>query len=291
MAFGAERPDKPPGWMKTTLDVFQVVSPVLGLAVLWWFLVQPWLRHHRVTLDGLLCLALFTTSIYDPLVDLLSPWYTYNTVLVNRGSILGLLPGHSTYYHPGAVPALPLLFIPPVYIWAFMLLVVGGDSLLTKIKTRWPILPVAGQIATIWVLMAIGDFLMEGLFMQRVAFHTYNGGSFNLFSIHYYRYPATLFLILASMLTTLVAFRHYRNARGEAWVDRGTASARDWQTTVTRFLAILAFVQVSIVGISQAPAVLIGTLHNPWPADIQNRSYLTDQLCGPTVGQPCPGSR
>ncbi len=134
-------------------------------------------------MDGLLCVALFTTSIYDPLGNWLSPWFTYNAVLVNRGSVLGLLPVHSDYYHPGAVPAFPLVLIPPIYIWAFMLLIVGGDRILAFIKTRWPRLPLSGQLAMIWVVMAIGDFVLE-VFLQRVACYAYAGGMFNLFSDH-----------------------------------------------------------------------------------------------------------
>src|SRR5215475_9848521 len=50
-------PDQPPTWMRTALDVFQIVSVVAGLVVLYWVLIRPWIRERKVTIYGIFAIA------------------------------------------------------------------------------------------------------------------------------------------------------------------------------------------------------------------------------------------
>ncbi len=79
-------PTDPPTYMKflLTANTFVLLG---GLPVgIWWFIVRPWRRERRITLDGMLLVSLSLMFFQDPLLNYLNTWCTYNTWQFNRGS-------------------------------------------------------------------------------------------------------------------------------------------------------------------------------------------------------------
>jgi hypothetical protein len=73
-----------PAWMKVTIWVCEVVLPLVAIATIYGFMIRPWRRTGRLTLDGALCLAFGLSSIYDPLSEYVQNWYAYNSFFINR---------------------------------------------------------------------------------------------------------------------------------------------------------------------------------------------------------------
>jgi hypothetical protein len=94
------------------------------------------------------------------------------------------------------------------------------------------------------------------------------------------------------VLTAFACLRFFKNDRGETVVERGIgrhqpSSAR---AALIRFLAILGGVQVILLLTYHGPMLMWQSVHaGPWPKEIQERSYLTDHLCGAGSEQACPG--
>lgn len=50
-------PTDPPTFMKVALMLWQIGSPVLFPVAIWWFIIRPWRRERRITLDGMIMVS------------------------------------------------------------------------------------------------------------------------------------------------------------------------------------------------------------------------------------------
>src|SRR5690349_11786292 len=94
-------PTDPPLYMRAFLT-FNGVLVCVGLPVaIWWFIIRPWRRERRITLDGMLLVSMGLMFFQDPLLNYFNTWCTYNTWLWNRGSWSSDIPGWVSPEQPG----------------------------------------------------------------------------------------------------------------------------------------------------------------------------------------------
>src|ERR1700712_3562073 len=74
-------PDAPPMYMKAFLTMNAVVVCVGLPFAIWWFVVRPWRRERRITLDGMLLASTGLMFFQDPFLNYINTWCTYNTWL------------------------------------------------------------------------------------------------------------------------------------------------------------------------------------------------------------------
>src|SRR6516165_8849995 len=114
-------PSDPPMLMKAILTTWTAVI-VVGLPVgIYYFIVRPWRRERRITLDGMLLVACGLLFFQDPLLNYFNTWNTYNTWLWNRGSWVPYIPGWQSWEQPGHMMAEPLLMNTPGYSYGVLL--------------------------------------------------------------------------------------------------------------------------------------------------------------------------
>src|SRR3954447_26040529 len=58
-----------PTGMKLAIHSWEVGSAVASLVILYYFLIRPWRRERRLTLDGILCLTAFTIFWQDTIIN------------------------------------------------------------------------------------------------------------------------------------------------------------------------------------------------------------------------------
>lgn len=87
------------------------------------------------------------------------------------------------------------------------------------------------------------------------------------------------------------ALRYFKDDRGLTVVERGvdTLPISQGRKTLLRFLAISGMLNVLVFCFFNLPNGLIGAHSTEWPRDVQDRSYLTDRLCGEGTDRACPG--
>ena len=128
----------PPTLMKVVLTTWTAVI-IIGLPIsLYYFIVRPWRRERRITLDGMLLVSCGLMFFQDPLLNYFNTWSTYNTWMWNRGSWVQDIPGWQSYGEPGRMMAEPLLMNAPGYSFGVLLCTILGCWVMRKAKQRWP---------------------------------------------------------------------------------------------------------------------------------------------------------
>jgi hypothetical protein len=283
-------PTHVPGWMSVLAVLAQAGSVIAGSAVAYAFLIRPWIKQRRITADGILVLVFASVYWQDPLMSYAQNQLTYNSLYVNLGSWAPHLPG---WVAPRAhlVPE-PLLLIGPSYIWWAFGFVTLGNLVMRRAQARWPRIGRVSLILITYGFFALTIFVIESLMMRSGVWSFPSAiRSVTLWGGHYYQLPIYEVILAAAWWTALAALRFFKDRRGNTVVERGveSVSTSGRRRTLLRLLALVGAANSIFLGYNIA-YVFIGGLHaGPWPTDIQYRSYLVDNLCGPGTTYACPG--
>ena len=285
-------PSDPPMYMKAFLTMNGVLVCV-GLPIaIWWFVIRPWRRERRVTLDGMLLVSMGLMFFQDPLLNYFNTWCTYNTWLFNRGSWSPYIPGWVSPDSPGHQVPEPLLINAPGYAAGVLVITIFGCWVMRKIKARWPNISNLRLILVTYAFTFVLDFVMEAGFMLPFGLYTYPGSirSVSAFAGTYHQWPIYEGLMWGGVQAAMCSLRYFTDDRGRTVVERGLEQTQDGlvKQQVTRFLAIFAGISACFFVFYNVPAQWIGMHADPWPADHLKRSYFNGGTCGAGSDQPCP---
>ncbi|BDB41194.1 DUF5135 domain-containing protein [Mycobacterium kiyosense] len=285
-------PSEPPWLMKVPLMANAIILWIAAPFALWWFIIRPWRRERRITLDGMLLASMGLMFFQDPLLNYFNTWCTYNTWLFNRGSWSSHIPGWVSPEEPGRQVAEPLLTNAPGYAYGVLLITIVGCWVMRRIKARWPDISNLRLIAVTYAFTFVLDLLMEGCILLPIGFYTYPGAirAVSLNAGHYYQWPVYEGLMWGGVQAALCCLRYFTDDRGRTVVERGLDSVRGGvvQQQFIRFLAIFAGVSACFFVFYNIPAQWFGMHADPWPEDVQRRSYFNGGICGDGTRQPCP---
>jgi len=285
----APGPTPLPGWMKVALTCCQIVLPLAGLVVLYWFVIRPWRRERRIGLDGLMAIAFLTLSFHDPLSAYIGHWYTYNAWQVNMGSWVNSLPGALAPGTPDHQVAYPLLIVPGAYVVVFLLVTMMGAAIMRGAKARWPAIPRLGVAAICFAVMVPFDIVFEGIVFMPMGSWEYPGGHIKIFADTYHAYPLNEALTTGAIFTMFACIKYFTNDRGQSLAERGAErlGGGPIRVTTVRMLAVTGLVTLAMTIGYTLPNTWFGAHSTAWNQDIQKRSYLT-YTCGEGPGVACP---
>jgi Spirocyclase AveC-like len=285
-------PSEPPLYMKIPLMANAIVLWVGLPFALWYFIIRPWLRERRITLDGMLFMSMGLMVFQDPLLNYFNTWCTYNTWLFNRGAWTSHIPGWVSPEEPGRQVPEPLLTNAPGYAAGVLLITIVGCWVMRRIKARWPNISNLRLILATYAIAFVFDFVMEGLVLLPTGLFTYPGAiravSFNAGT--YYQWPVYEGLMWGGVQTALCCLRYFTDDRGRTIVERGLDRVRGGfvRQQFTRFLAIFGAVSACFFVFYNIPVQWFAMHADPWPEDHQKRSYFNGGICGDGTDMPCP---
>lgn len=285
-------PSEPPMFMKVVLVTLTIFC-VVGLPIaIYYFIVRPWRRERRITLDGMLVGAMGLMLFQDPLLNYNSTWSTYNTWLWNRGSWVQDIPGWVSFGEPGAMMAEPVLINIGGYAFIVLLCVISGCWVMRKVKQRWPNISNVGLVGVVVAYCIFFDLVMEGMIFLPMGFFTYPGAiqALSLNAGTYYQWPIYEGLMWGGVQAGLTCLRFFTDDRGRTFVERGLDSVRGGfvRQQFIRFLAISAACSTFFFVLYNIPAQWFAMHQDPWPEDILKRSYFLMGICGEQTDRPCP---
>ncbi|AEV74492.1 hypothetical protein MycrhN_3983 [Mycolicibacterium rhodesiae NBB3] len=284
-------PTDPPTYMKILLTTNGIVMCVGLPVVIWWFIIRPWVRERRITLDGILFVSCALFFFQDPLLNYFNTWCTYNTWLWNRGSWSSHIPGWVSPESPGRQVAEPLLINATGYGMVVVLAIVGC-WFMRKIKARWPGISNVRLIMVTYAAAIVADFIMEACFLLPFGLYTYPGAirSVSIFAGTYHQWPIYEGLMWGGVMTALSCLRFFTDDKGRTVVERGLDQIKGGfaKQQIIRCLAIFAAVSACFFFFYNVPAQWFGMHADPWPEDHQKRSYFNGGICGDGTDVPCP---
>ncbi|HNM83285.1 MAG TPA: spirocyclase AveC family protein [Mycobacterium sp.] len=284
-------PSDPPMYMKTMLTINAAAMVILLPLTVYWFLIRPWVRERRFTLDGLLFVSCALFFFQDPFLNYVNTWCTYNTWLWNRGSWSSHVPGWVSPEEPGRQVAEPLLINATGY-GMVMFFAIAGCWLMRRMKNRWPGMSNLKLILATYAAAIVLDFGLEAGFMLPFGLYTYPGAirSVSVFADTYHQWPVYEGLMWGGVMTALACLRFFTDDRGRTIVERGLDQVRGGfaKQQFIRFLAIFAFTSSAFFFLYNVPAQWFALHSDPWPADHQKRSYFNGGICGDGSDTPCP---
>ncbi|MFE3001693.1 spirocyclase AveC family protein [Nocardia sp. NPDC059246] len=284
-------PSDPPAWMKICLVAMQIILPLGELGLICWFVVRPWLQDRRIGADGILVIAFATLFFWDPISSYAGHWFTYNSWLFNKGSWLHSVPGSLAFGKPGQEQAYPLLVIPGAYVCIFMLTVALGGWVMRTARSRMPRIGTFGLLVITYPVMVLFDVVFEGIVFEPMGAWSYPGAHLALFEGTYHAFPLSEALTTGLLFTGWAALRYFTNDHGQMVSERGIEEIGGSQVkkTLLRALATAGIAHVIFFCTYNLPNTWMGLHSSEWPKDVQERSYLTDHLCGASVNRACPG--
>ena len=285
-------PSDPPAWMKAELQVFQFGGAIAAAAIFYFLLIRPWRRDRSVTIDGILSLVVLLLSVYDPLSNYFGHWFTYNAYMLNFGSIMGELPGVLSHHEPGATQAWPIIVLPTAYVYVFAALLAMGRWFMNRVRARRPEMSSLALVACAFLFFVAVDVILEGIFFMPLGLWAYAGGHGRLLGEgNYWTLPVQEVLAFSMVFTGVTAIRYFVDDRGRTFAERGVdeLAVSSRKRTGLRFLAVFGAVNLWLVVAYHLPNGLLALQANNWPTDVQNRSYLTNQICGQGTDRACPG--
>ncbi len=279
-----------PTWDKWVLDGWQAFGVPCLLVFLWHFLVKPWRKEGHITTDGLLCLVFGTIWWQDPMSNWSSVSFTYNSYMLNFGNWTHNIPGWPLP-HSNQI-AEPTLWVDPIYIYLVFGAAVVGSVLMRKIKARWPEMGTFGILSLTFLTFMVFDALLEPILMA-LGFWSYPSTVpwLTLWHGTRFQYPIYEAFFWGGVWTLWASVRYFRDDKGETLAERGIDQVRvsGKKKTGLRFLALAGICNFLFLFAYNVPIQFFVIHQANWPSSISNRSYLTDNLCGPGTTYICSG--
>jgi hypothetical protein len=278
--------DQAPHSYVVLIRCLELVSILLAIAQIWYFIIRPKLRTGRLSFDGIFFLACWMLYIQEPGLDYNSNQFIYNTVDYNMGSWCRYIPGWNS---PNAqlIPVGSIIwclaYLTLVGLWAYT-----GSSLMGWAQRRWPGLA-AWQLMGICFLAFIpADLILEhGIVYYQLFNYASTVPSLTLNAGKTDQFPLYEVLSWCATLTCLASIHFFRNEQGEFFVERyiHTLKVGARIKTWLRFFAILGLAQTCFLLCYNVPYFYWSTkggAYPPYPA------YKIAGVCGPGTNFDCP---
>jgi hypothetical protein len=284
-------PTPVPTYMKASALALQILLAVFFVTMLYRVVVRPLRRDGRLSFDGLLFLALVFVWWQDPLFNYVTNGFEYNSVLFNLGGWANHIPGWNA--PNGNRIAEPLIGVLTIYIAFACGASIVGSKLLRKIQARRPQLGTPTLFAGLFLAFALMDIVLEFSFV-RLGLYAAGGTAdgWNFFPSRFYRFPVYEPILVSLVFCGWTAIRYFRDDKGQTLAERGIDRVRAGakQKTWIRFFALVGMVNLVLLFGYSIPVQLWQLHAGAWPRSIQERSYLTNGLCGAGTTYACTGS-
>jgi hypothetical protein len=285
--------DKAPDHVLAAVSIGQILSPLIGAGIVWWWLIRPWIRERRLTTEGMaLIAALCLYFPYDITNNYTTFFFQYNAHFWNVGSWLGAMPGAMVPRSHNVVE--PIIFMFPAYAWGVFLPMLWGAKFMAWLRKRRPGIGNAGLLGITLLLCCFFDLVGEGTVVL-LQIESYYGAQHHLSifggTIHQFPVYETLFIGLLYVGGSALLF--FRDDKGRTFVEKGgetTEPALGGRAkgvrTGTRQLAVIGFFVTLEFACFMVPINWMALHVDTFPAG--GKSYLIEDVCGPGTPYPCP---
>jgi hypothetical protein len=268
------------------IRIMDVISILLAVAQVWYFIIRPKRRTGRLSFDGIFFLACWMLYMQEPWIDYNSDQFLYTTVDFNMGSWCRYVPGWNS---PNAelIPVGSIIwclsYLTLVGLWAYC-----GSQLMGWMRRRWPKLSGWQLIGLCYLAFIPADLILEHFIVATQLFnYASTVPSLTLDAGKTYQFPLYETVSWCGTLTLLASVHFFRNDAGETFAARGLNRIKVGQggRTFLHFLAILGICQTGFFLTYNVPYFYWSTKGGAYPP---YKEYKIAGLCGPGTNYDCP---
>jgi Spirocyclase AveC-like len=279
-------PDPIPDWALTLIRFSEVFCGVLILVFLWVLLIKPWIRDKRMPWDGMLMLCLFTMWVQDSMCNYFNFTFSYNAYWINMGSWSSYLPGWQS--PRGSNLPEPFFLMGGIYLWWTTINVLAFCWSLKKLRVWLPNHSMLVHVPIAYLVICVLDMILE-IPACRTGLFAYPGAPAwaTLWAGKPYQFPLYETFFMNFNYLSIGLLRHYRDDKGESWVERGvsTFSLSQRAKTVMRFFALMGFCNLSYFIVYFMPYNWMAMQADTFPT---YPSYMRYEICGEGTPYACP---
>jgi hypothetical protein len=284
-------PTPVPTWQVVSAWAWQIFFVISWLVAVYLLFVRPLRRDGKIGFDGLFSLAWFMLwALQDPWANYTVQQFNYSSVVLNLGCPQCHAPG---WQSPGAANmAEPLLMSPGMYMAFFVGFCVLANRLMTRAQQRWPRMGNLGLIMIAIGFMIFWDTVAEIVWIRTGMYHMGGGiRAITLWHGHWYQMPINENLMWGTTWGLIASLRYFKNDRGETLAERGLSKIEAGSKTKQglRFLALVGIMNTIMFLCFNMPHQWFSTHADYFPAEVQERSYFTNGMCGLGTDYACPG--
>ncbi|BBZ70751.1 DUF5135 domain-containing protein [Mycobacterium paraseoulense] len=246
------------------------------------------IRERRVTFDAILIVAYLLLIQWDPILNYVTPQFSYSSLMMNFGSWTTDMPGWVSP-HGNLMPE-PTILIGIGFIWSASLCMIGCGFLRKVVMRRWPQTGKLGIILWSLGFMLLADFVIETVLCYGHIIAYPNTVSWlTLFKGTSHQFPLYESLVWGGLAwAPLMVLRFYLDDRGHSVVERGV-DRLNVSNKAKVGLQILAVAAVTNIGYLSYNIVMIGIgLQIDNDGHAVYPSHLINGICGHETPYPCP---
>lgn len=223
-------------WM---LRAFEAVSVLVALAVLYLYLIRPWVRTGQAPLEGLLLIGALITYVLDTTINFSDYHMAWNKHSFNMGTWGHAFPGHEgpTRY------AEAWLWGPPMYMYFGVAL--ASIQLKTYQLTRSR-LGLATALLLAFVAAFLLDFIAEAAIIRFTEAYAwpYTLGSLTVWTGSQFQFPLYESLLVAIYASLYSGLLHSSRHNGSSFIERGVSELPGRFQFLARLFAATGFAVV-----------------------------------------------
>ena len=207
---------------------YEVMATALLITMVTIYLMRPWRRTRRLSLDGMLLIGSTFAFFQDPVINIFRYTFGWNAYALNMGSWGRFIPGSqgSQNYGEG------LAWAWPDYVVFGVVGAVSGCWLVAWLMRRFPRIRTATAFAVFFGVFFLAASILEIL---RVRFELYSYArtyrALTLWAGHSYQWPLYEGVLGALGATAFLYLRWSWLTRGRSFVDAGIDRLRVGERT------------------------------------------------------------
>jgi hypothetical protein len=255
-------PDRMPTWNVVGLRIFEGLSLVVLVCMVWFCVVVPWRRTGRLSLDGKFVIGGLAAFVADAFLNSYTYLFAWNAHNVNMGVWTAYLPFHNP--DTSSRYAESLLWGPPMYVYFCAGVAIVGCKAYFALRSRLPRLSNVSLLTIVFIGEFAFDFIVENVAIRVTHGYAYaqTFGPLTLWSGSQFQFPLyESFLVAAlGLLYTWMRLQALQSADGRLPLERGSERWRHTLQPAVRTLAVIGFCCAATILIYHLPFNWLGII-------------------------------
>ncbi|MFN9525643.1 MAG: spirocyclase AveC family protein [Pseudomonadaceae bacterium] len=228
------------------IRLLEAISMAVAIGGLVWFLVLPWVRQGRPSIEGLLLIGALISYVFDTTINLTQYVMAWNNHAFNYGTWGDFFPGHSgpTEYSEA------LFWGPPMYVYFGVVLAALQLASLRFLQSRLK-LGFCSAVAGAFVVAFVFDLVVESQIIKLTEAYSwcFTIGSLTLWAGEQHQFPLyePFLVALYSTLYLWLILSRENDPNGVSFIERGLERLPAGWHTPARLMAATGFATLTTI--------------------------------------------